>query len=41
MRQPEYVRTVQAFVRRELIGREAELDSLAPALGILLRERVA
>lgn len=31
MRPPEYVRTVQAFVRRELIGREAELDRLAPA----------
>ncbi|MBC6447354.1 acyl-CoA dehydrogenase family protein [Actinokineospora xionganensis] len=31
MRQPEYLRTVQGFVRRELIGREAELDSLAPA----------
>lgn len=31
MRAPEYVRTVQAFVRREVIGREAELDRLAPA----------
>lgn len=31
MRGPEYVRTVQAFVRRELIGKEAELDQLAPA----------
>jgi alkylation response protein AidB-like acyl-CoA dehydrogenase len=31
MRQPEYLRTVQSFVRRELIGREAELDSLTEA----------
>lgn len=31
MRQPEYLRTVQAFVRRELIGHEAYLDSLAEA----------
>jgi alkylation response protein AidB-like acyl-CoA dehydrogenase len=31
MQQPEYLRTVQSFVRRELIGREAELDSLAEA----------
>lgn len=30
-RQPEYLRTVQSFVRRELIGQEAELDSLAEA----------
>jgi alkylation response protein AidB-like acyl-CoA dehydrogenase len=26
VRQPEYLRTVQSYVRRELIGREAELD---------------
>jgi acyl-CoA dehydrogenase len=31
MRPPEYLRTVQSFVRRELIGREAVLDSLAEA----------
>lgn len=31
MRQPEYVRTVQAFARRELIGQERLLDSLADA----------
>src|SRR5579885_2300289 len=31
MRQPEYLRTVQSFVRSELIGQEALLDSLAPA----------
>lgn len=30
MRAPEYLRTVQSFVRSELIGAEAELDSLAP-----------
>jgi alkylation response protein AidB-like acyl-CoA dehydrogenase len=30
MRTPEYLRTVQSFVRREIIGREAELDTLAP-----------
>lgn len=31
MRAPEYVRTVQSFLRREVIGRETELDQLAPA----------
>jgi acyl-CoA dehydrogenase len=31
MKPPEYVRTVQAFVRRELIGKDAHLDSLADA----------
>lgn len=31
MRQPEYLRTVQSFVRSELIGNEDLLDSLAPA----------
>ncbi|MBB5873495.1 alkylation response protein AidB-like acyl-CoA dehydrogenase [Allocatelliglobosispora scoriae] len=31
MRQPDYLRTVQSFVRNELIGNEAELDSLAAA----------
>lgn len=31
MRQPEYVRTVQSFARRELIGQEQLLDSLADA----------
>ncbi|MGX6606777.1 acyl-CoA dehydrogenase family protein [Micromonosporaceae bacterium Da 78-11] len=31
MRPPEYLRTVQSFVRREVIGQEAELDSLADA----------
>lgn len=31
MRQPEYLRTVQSFVRSELIGQETLLDSLAPA----------
>lgn len=30
-RQPEFLSTVQSFVRRELIGQEALLDSLAPA----------
>ncbi|HEY7595973.1 MAG TPA: acyl-CoA dehydrogenase family protein [Actinophytocola sp.] len=29
MKPPEHVRTAQAFVRRELIGQEASLDSLA------------
>lgn len=29
MNRPEYVRVVQSFVRRELIGRETELDTLA------------
>lgn len=31
MRQPEHVRAVQAFARRELIGKDAYLDSLAEA----------
>ncbi len=31
MRAPEYVRTMQSFVRQELLGREAELDRLEPA----------
>jgi alkylation response protein AidB-like acyl-CoA dehydrogenase len=31
MRTPEYLRTAQAFVRRELIGQDAELDALAEA----------
>ena len=31
MRPPEYLRTVQSFVRRELIGQESQLDSLADA----------
>jgi hypothetical protein len=31
MKPPEYLRTVQAFVRRELIGKDAYLDSLADA----------
>jgi alkylation response protein AidB-like acyl-CoA dehydrogenase len=31
MRSPEYLRTVQTFVRNELIGQEELLDSLAPA----------
>jgi len=31
MRQPEYVRTVQSFARRELIGQEKLLDSFADA----------
>ncbi len=31
MHQPEYLRAVQTFVRRELIGHEAELDALGPA----------
>jgi alkylation response protein AidB-like acyl-CoA dehydrogenase len=31
MRQPEYQRTVQSFVRRELLGKDAYLDSLAEA----------
>ena len=31
MRQPEYVRTVQSFARRELIGQERLLDSFADA----------
>ncbi len=31
MKQPEYLRTAQAFVRRELIGKEAEFDTLADA----------
>jgi alkylation response protein AidB-like acyl-CoA dehydrogenase len=31
MRAPEYLRTVQAFARRELIGQEGQLDSLADA----------
>lgn len=31
MRQPEHVRAAQAFARRELIGQDAQLDSLAPA----------
>lgn len=31
MKQPEYVRAVQSFVRRELIGKDAYLDSFADA----------
>ncbi|MBP2707750.1 acyl-CoA/acyl-ACP dehydrogenase [Microbispora sp. RL4-1S] len=31
MRQPEYLRTVQSFARRELTGKDAYLDSLAEA----------
>ncbi|MBB5082704.1 acyl-CoA dehydrogenase family protein [Nonomuraea endophytica] len=31
MKQPEYLRTVQAFARRELLGKDAYLDSLAEA----------
>lgn len=31
MRTPEYIRTVQSFLRREVIGHEAELDQLGPA----------
>lgn len=31
MKQPDYVRTAQTFARRELIGKEAMLDSLADA----------
>jgi len=31
MKQPEYLRAVQAFVRRELLGKESYLDSLADA----------
>lgn len=31
MKQPEYLRTVQAFARRELLGKDAYLDSLADA----------
>jgi len=31
MREPEYLRDVNGFVRRELLGREAQLDSLAEA----------
>ncbi|MEW9555776.1 acyl-CoA dehydrogenase family protein [Nonomuraea sp. NPDC050783] len=31
MKQPEYLRTVQGFARRELLGKEAYLDSLAEA----------
>ena len=31
MRQPEHLRTVQSFVRRELLGKDAYLDSLADA----------
>ena len=31
MKQPEYVRNVQSFVRRELLGKDAYLDSFADA----------
>ncbi|MEU9836772.1 acyl-CoA dehydrogenase family protein [Streptosporangium sp. NPDC048047] len=31
MKQPEYLRTVQGFARRELLGKDAYLDSLAEA----------
>src|SRR5215207_4606190 len=31
MKQPEYIRTVQSFVRRELIGKDTYLDTLADA----------
>jgi alkylation response protein AidB-like acyl-CoA dehydrogenase len=31
MREPEHIRDVQAFVRRELLGNERQLDSLAEA----------
>ncbi|WP_157251707.1 acyl-CoA dehydrogenase family protein [Nonomuraea typhae] len=31
MKQPEYLRTVQGFARRELLGKDAYLDSLADA----------
>jgi alkylation response protein AidB-like acyl-CoA dehydrogenase len=31
MKQPEYIRTVQSFARRELIGKDGYLDSLADA----------
>jgi len=31
MKQPEYLRTVQSFARRELLGKDAYLDSLAEA----------
>ncbi|MGH3417062.1 MAG: acyl-CoA dehydrogenase family protein, partial [Actinocrinis sp.] len=31
MREPEYLRDVNGFVRRELLGRESQLDSLAEA----------
>lgn len=31
MKKPEYVRTVQAFARRELLGKDSYLDSLADA----------
>lgn len=38
MKQPDYVRTAQTFARRELIGKEAMLDSLADApLPVYLR----
>ncbi|GAA3836636.1 acyl-CoA dehydrogenase family protein [Sphaerisporangium flaviroseum] len=31
MKQPEYIRTIQGFARRELLGKDAYLDSLADA----------